>query len=121
MPDPTDSATFWHVSITVTGEPMPVEEVRTGLQRLSEVHPFLLEAGYAADRAEVTYWDEGPDARTVAHLAADLWQSHRVSAGLPDWRVVAVEVVDQGTVHARRRSRWAPRWRLGIPGRVRPI
>ena len=61
-------------------------------------------ARYAPTRAEVRYWDEALDASTALSLAAGLWGEHRVSAGLPDWQVVGVEVIDQETFHRRGRA-----------------
>jgi hypothetical protein len=39
----------------------------------------------------------------VLDLAVDLWREHRESAGLPDWDVVGVEVIDRETFHRRGR------------------
>ncbi len=94
---------FWHVTLTVSGEPVPEPEIRAGLERLSQEHPFLLSGRYGVDRAEVRYWEEAPDASTVAALALRLWDDHRVTAGLPGWGVVGVEVVDRETFHRRGR------------------
>ncbi len=95
---------MWHVTITVAGSPMPEHEVREALERLSLEHPFLLTGRYAKDRAEVRYWDEAPDAGTIAALASDLWAEHTTSARLPHWEVVGVEVVDSQTFHRRGRA-----------------
>lgn len=93
----------WFVTLTVAGDAVPAEEIKSGLERLSHEHPFLLSGRYAADRAEVRYWEEGPDAQTVLDLAVSLWGEHRASAGLPDWEVVGVEVIDRETFHRRGR------------------
>jgi hypothetical protein len=51
----------------------------------------------------VRYWEEAPNAQSVLDLAVGLWDEHRVSAGLPDWEVVGVEVIDRETFHRRGR------------------
>lgn len=93
--------TMWHVTLTVSGEPVADTEVRAGLERLEHEHPFLLAGRYAPDRAEVRYWEEAPDAASVARLALRLWDLHRDSAALPAWQVVGLEVVDRDTFHRR--------------------
>ena len=95
------SGQMWHVTVTVAGYPVPVIEIRTGLERLEHEHPFLLAGRYAPDRAEVRYWEEARDAASVVGLALRLWDEHRLSAGLPAWSVVGVEVVDRETFHRR--------------------
>ncbi len=70
-------------------------------------HPFLLNGRYAADRAEVSYWEEAADVADAAILALRLWETHRATAGLPEWDVVGLEVVDQDDLPApgaRRRA-----------------
>ena len=99
--EPECSARMWHVTLTVEGSPVTDRDIRTALERLSDEHPFLLAGRYAPSRAEVCYWDEAADAATAMSLAARLWSEHRVSAGLPDWQVVGVEVIDQGNFHRR--------------------
>lgn len=94
---------LWFVTVTVAGAVVDAPSIRAGLERLSHEHPFLLSGRYAADRAEVRYWEEGPDAQSVLDLAVSLWAEHRASAGLPDWEVVGVEVIDRETFHRRGR------------------
>ncbi len=93
----------WFVTVTVAGAVVAESDIRAGLERLAHEHPFLLSGRYAADRAEVRYWEEGPDARTVIELALGLWDEHRDSAELPRWSVVGVEVIDRETFHRRGR------------------
>ena len=93
--------TMWHVTVTVAGTPVPTIEIRSGLERLEHEHPFLLAGRYAPDRAEVRYWEEAPDAESVVRLALRLWDEHEVTAALPHWNVVGVEVVDRETFHRR--------------------
>mgnify|MGYP003342346631 CR=1 FL=1 len=100
---PSPTAHLWFVTITVAGDPVSTVAIKTALERLSHDHPFLLSGRYAADRAEVRYWEEAPNARVVTGLALDLWQEHRESAGLPDWQVVGLEIVDRETFPRRGR------------------
>ncbi len=97
------ATSLWFVTVTVAGDDVDAQTIRSGLERLSHEHPFLLSGRYAADRAEVRYWEEGPNAQSVLDLAVDLWGEHRESAGLPDWQVVGVEVIDRETFHRRGR------------------
>lgn len=46
------SLRMWHVTLTVSGEPQPIDHVRQALERLSHAHPFLLEARYGNDRLD---------------------------------------------------------------------
>lgn len=110
---------MWHVTLTVSGAPVREAEIRLGLERLSHEHPFLLDGRYASDRAEVRYWDEAPDVSGAIAHATGLWEMHRVSAELPEWSVVGVEVVDQATFH--RRGRGAQGGGLIAAGRVLPL
>ena len=102
-PEPAAAPLLWFVTVTVAGDVVDAQSIRSGLERLSHEHPFLLSGRYAADRAEVRYWEEGPTAQAVLDLAVDLWSEHRVSADLPDWDVVGVEVIDRETFHRRGR------------------
>ena len=105
---------FWHVTLTVAGEPVSEPEIRLALDHLSHDHPFLLSGRYGVDRAEVRYWEEAPDAGTVASLALRLWDDHKASSLLPDWHVVGVEVVDRDTFHTRGRTPLAPVSLVGV-------
>lgn len=121
MPDPADSDRLWRVCVSVSGIPVAIAQIRDGLEALAHHHPFLLEARYAADRAEIRYWEEGPDAMSVAALAGAVWDAHRGAAGLPDWRVVGIEVVDRETVHERDHRPSVPRAHLVPAGVLRPF
>ena len=105
MEPPTvpDDRSLWFVTITLAGASVPARDIREALERLSHEHPFLLSGRYAADRAEIRYWEEAPDATYAADLALRLWDEHRDSAALPDWSVVGVEIVDRETFHRRGR------------------
>ena len=109
-----DGWPFWHVTLTVAGDPVPETEIRDGLERLSEERPFLLSGRYGADRAEVRYWEEAPDVPAVMGLALRLWDDHRLSAGLPRWHVVGVEVIDRDTFQHRGRMVSQPVSLVGV-------
>jgi len=110
---------MWHVTLTVGGEPVDVGTIRGGLERLTHERPFLLSARYAPDRAEVRYWEEARDVDDAAALALRLWGEHRLSAGLPSWRVTGLEVVDRATF--QRRAMDSPAPALVPAGGVRPF
>ena len=92
---------LWHVTLTVSGPAVAMGELRCALDRLVQQRPFMLSVRYAADHAELRYWDEAENVDDVAALALRLWGEHRASAGLPLWTVVGLEVLDRETVHAR--------------------
>ena len=117
---PPASAPMWHVTLTVAGDEVDPGEIRAGLERLSHEHPFLLNGRYASDRAEVSYWEESVDVADAAILALRLWETHRATAGLPEWEVVGLEVVDQGTFH-RRGQAGELTVRLAPAGALRPF
>lgn len=98
-----DERAMWHITLTVAGAAVPAPAIKAALERLSEEHPFLLSGRYAIDRAEVRYWEEAADVATALRMAVLLWDEHAVSAQLPRWRVVGVEVVDRETFHRRGR------------------
>ncbi len=100
---PKPPGPMWHVTLTVSGQPVDLTVIRQGLERLAHERPFLLTGRYGHDRAEVRYWEEGLDARTVSDLALRLWAEHIESAGLPNWGVAGVEVLDRETWHRRAR------------------
>ncbi len=92
---------MWHVVITTAGPPLPPEEVREALERLSLQHQFLLSARYASDRAEVRYWDESGHVRDIAARAFSVWSDYGEIAALPPWEVVGLEVIERDAFHAR--------------------
>lgn len=124
FPDGADNghssdAGMWHVTVTVAGEAVDPRVIRSGLERLAQERPFLLSARYAADHAEVSYWEEARDVDDAAALALRLWGEHRASAELPAWTVAGVEVVDRATF--QRRSTETPAPALVPAGGVRPF
>jgi hypothetical protein len=98
------AARLWHVTLTVGGETVPVEEIRAALERLSAEHRFLLDGRYADDRVEVRYWEEAEYLEDAAAMALRLWGEHRVSARLPRWEVLGLEVLERETFHERGRA-----------------
>ncbi len=92
---------LWHVTLTVAGDAVDSTALRDALERLATERPFMVSMRYGLDRAELRYWDEADDLDDAAALALRLWGDHRVSAGLPDWRVVGLEVLDHGTMISR--------------------
>ena len=92
---------LWHVTVTYAGADVPVERLRPALERLTRESPFLASARYAANRVELRYWDEAEDVDDAAAMALRLWNDHRDSAGLPEWRVVGLEVLDRETLLSR--------------------
>ncbi|MGZ4594603.1 MAG: hypothetical protein ACXV3C_12115 [Actinomycetes bacterium] len=116
---PPEPRPMWHVTLTVVGDAVPVADIRGALERLTHEQPFLLSARYAADRAELRYWEEARDLEDAAALALRLWGEHRTSAALPPWRVAGLEVVDRGTFQQRAMDTPAPA--LVPAGGVRPF
>lgn len=92
-----DLGSLWFVTLTVSGDPVPAEVARAALQRLAHERPFFVALRYRSDRAELQYWEEAGSLLEAASLAVRLWAQHRVSAALPPWRVVGVEVLDRET------------------------
>ena len=102
---------LWYVTLTLGGEQIAAGDVLEALRRLADEQPFLLSGRYAGDRAELRYWEEATDCQDAAALALRLWGEHRASAGLPAWRVLGLEVVDE-SVH-RERGTAAPMVAVG--------
>jgi hypothetical protein len=96
---------LWHVTLTVSGEPVNADGLRDALERLAAERPFMVSVRYGMDRAELRYWDEADDIDDAAALALRLWGDHRASAHLPDWHVVGLEVLDRPTMLARGEER----------------
>ncbi|MFD9728269.1 hypothetical protein [Streptomyces sp. NPDC059072] len=99
---------LWHVTLSVSGKPAPLSEVRRGLEQLAHDHPFLLTSRYADDHAEIRYWEEARDLHDAAAVALRLWGEHRSSAQLPPWEIVGLEVIDRATYHQRVAEGYGP-------------
>ncbi|POX43980.1 hypothetical protein [Streptomyces sp. Ru72] len=106
--EPGETPRLWHVTLSVSGEEAPLQEVRRSLEQLANDHPFLLTSRYACDHAEIRYWEEARDLHDAAAVALRLWGEHRQSAGLPPWEIVGLEVVDRDTYHQRVTEGYGP-------------
>lgn len=98
---PMKPLAHWYVTLTLAGDPWPEQEISDALQRLMEERPLLQSCRYSADTLELRYWEQAEDVGDAAALALRLWSEHRKSAGLPDWQLVGLEVVDRNTFHRR--------------------
>ncbi|MCX4693390.1 hypothetical protein [Streptomyces sp. NBC_01408] len=103
-----DASRLWHVTLSVSGKPAPLSEVRRSLEQLAHDHPFLLTSRYADDHAEIRYWEEARDLHDAAAVALRLWGEHRSSAQLPPWEIVGLEVIDRATYHQRVAEGYGP-------------
>lgn len=92
---------LWHVVLSVAGAATPLAELRAALERLAQDHSFFLTARYAADHAEIRYWEQARDLHDAAAIALRLWGEHKASAKLPPWEIVGLEVVDRTTYRKR--------------------
>ncbi|GAA1266986.1 hypothetical protein GCM10009665_64850 [Kitasatospora nipponensis] len=92
---------LWHVVLSVAGEATVLGDLRAALERLAHDHSFFLTARYAADHAEIRYWEQARDLHDAAAMALRLWGEHKATAKLPPWEIVGLEVVDRATYHQR--------------------
>ncbi|AUG77197.1 hypothetical protein CFP65_2363 [Kitasatospora sp. MMS16-BH015] len=99
-PEP-EEARLWHVVLSVAGRATPLDELKAALERLAHDHSFFLTARYATDRAEIRYWEQARDLHDAAAIALRLWGEHKLTANLPPWEIVGLEVVDRPTYHHR--------------------
>lgn len=88
---------MWHITVLVMGSPKPMDQIREALERLNLEHPFLLEARYAPDRAEIRYWEEAPDMTMAAKIGSTMWSDHKEPARLPSWEVIDLRVRERDT------------------------
>jgi hypothetical protein len=95
---------LWHVTLTVAGAGVEPLLVRSALRRLSDQRPFLHSLKYAADRAEIQYWEEADTLLDASSLALRVWNEYRDSAGLPRWEVVGLEVLERTVFQSRSRE-----------------
>lgn len=96
-----DELRLWHVTVTVAGVAHDADDVRAAMERLRHQHAFLHSMRYAADRAEICYWEEAPEMLDAAAMAMRVWNEHRESAGLPAWEIVGLEVLERETYQHR--------------------
>lgn len=106
--DDADASGLWHITLSVAGPALTRSEVRHALEQLAHEHPFLMTSRYAADHAEIRYWEEARDLQDAAAVALRLWGEYRSSAGLPPWNVVGLEIVDRRTYRQRLAEGYAP-------------
>ncbi|MDP9432201.1 MAG: hypothetical protein M3P91_05695 [Actinomycetota bacterium] len=99
---------LWRVTLTVGGSPQPAESVRAGLEQLAQERPFLLSGRYAADRAEINYYEEAETCSDACALALRVWGEHRRTASLPPWTVIGLEVVSSELHQSRSDGYSAP-------------
>lgn len=92
---------LWHVRLIMSGSRVDPGALRDSLDRLVQERPLMLSVRYAADCAELSFWDEGESLDDVAALALRLWGDHRMSVGLPPWSVAGLEVLDRATMIRR--------------------
>src|ERR1700712_4032018 len=86
---------LWHVTVTVCGDDVDPDIIRDALLRLKDQRPFLHCLRYAADRAEIQYWEEATSLLDASSLALRVWDEHRSSEGLPHWEVIGLEVLER--------------------------
>jgi hypothetical protein len=96
-----DPVRLWHVTVTVAGNKVEPLIVRNALRRLSDQRPFLHSLKYAANRAEIQYWEEAETLLDASSLALRVWNEYRHSAGLPKWEVVGLEVLERSVFQSR--------------------
>ncbi len=108
---------LWHVTILVSGKPTATSQISAAMRRLCDLDPGNMGARYQADPAELQFWDEGADIEQVMVAAVRLWQRSRAAAGLPDWSLVGVEVLDRGLWRERQAAPASPI----APGSVSPL
>lgn len=100
-PTVPEQARLWHVVLSVAGQVTPLPALRASLEQLAHDHSFFLTARYAADHAEIRYWEQARDLHDAAAIALRLWGEHKVTANLPPWEIVGLEVVDRATYRKR--------------------
>jgi hypothetical protein len=103
-----EDARLWHVTVTLSGATHDPDVVSEALSRLAEERPFLHALRYASSTAEISYWEQAEAMVDAASLALRVWNEHRGSAGLPDWQVVGLEVLERNTFRRRAHESAAP-------------
>jgi hypothetical protein len=97
----TTDLRFWHVTVTLFGQAVHPETVRTALVRLADQHSFLHSLRYCEDRAEISYWEQADTMLDAASMGLRVWDEHREAADLPRWEVVGLEVLERDTFNYR--------------------
>lgn len=97
----TTDLRFWHVTVTVAGEVLDPETIRTALVRLADQHSFLHSLRYSEARAEISYWEQADTMLDAASMGLRVWDEHREAAELPRWEVVGLEVLERDTFNRR--------------------
>ncbi|MFY0406248.1 hypothetical protein [Solicola sp. PLA-1-18] len=115
----TDDERLWHVTVTVAGRPHDQGQVREAMDRLRVEHAFLHSLRYASDRAELCYWEQAPEMLDAAAMAMRVWLEHRESAGLPQWEIVGLEVLERD-MYLRRDEDGPRRRRTDVLGASTP-
>lgn len=98
------SGPLWHITVSVSGASAPREQVEAALHRLCDLDPMNVGARFTTDTAVLQFWDEGPDVRIVAQAAVSWWEAVRADAGLPEWSLSGLEVMDRHLWQER--GRW---------------
>jgi hypothetical protein len=111
---------LWHVTITLRGEPHDPSKLQAALERLQHERPFLHSVRFERTSVELQYWEEAEDMLDAASLAMRVWYEHRESCGLPDWKLVGMEVLERDLL--QRRTTTGMPSAIGVPGaRPRPL
>lgn len=97
----THDTRLWHVTVTVGGDPQDLSKTYAALERLLMERPFTHSVRYDETLAEIRYWEESLTMLDAASLALRLWNEHRTSADLPEWKVIGLEVLDKDTYQKR--------------------
>lgn len=97
----SEDSRLWHVTITVAGASHDAAVVHDALARLAQERQFLHSLRYGPDTAEISYWEEAEGMLDAASLALRVWREHRDTAGLPEWEVVGLEVLERDTFQRR--------------------
>lgn len=86
---------LWHVTVSVSGASASPEHLSAALHRLCALDPMNVGARYSTDTAVLQFWDEGAALSVVAQAAVAWWEAVRADAGLPEWSLTGLEVMDQ--------------------------
>lgn len=111
---------LWHVTITMRGDEQDPQALHAALERLQQERPFLHSVRYDRTSAELQYWEEAEDMLDAASLAMRVWNEHRESCDLPDWKLEGMEVLQRDLL--QRRSTSGTPTAMGLHGaKPRPL